>query len=134
MDLPALSPKEHSADADHRERCPAGFRDGFERMRVGGQLAVAERQAFDAPHLAEIDAAQAEALAETDAEAAPQVREAEGGLAVAAVGGAQQGEQRRVLRDGEELALAEGPAAGREGAGEEADLAEQGFLFRAAAA
>jgi len=44
----------------------------------------------------------------------PQVRQRERGLAIAAVSGAQQCEEGLVLIDGQELAVAQGPALGCE--------------------
>ena len=55
----------------------------------------------------------------------PEVGQAESGAAVAAVDGAEQAEQGVVLRHGQELAVAEGPAAGGEVTGEHPDLADE---------
>ena len=54
-----------------------------------------------------------------------QVRQRECGLAVAAIEGAKQGEQRGVLRDRQELAIARRPAGRGEVAGEDADLGDK---------
>ena len=48
-----------------------------------------------------------------DRKPAPQVRQGEGALAVAAIGGADEVEQRLVFRDGEQLPAAEHPACWR---------------------
>src|SRR4051794_9978838 len=56
-----------------------------------------------------------------------QVRQCEGLLAIAAVGGADEVEQRVVLGDGQELALAEQPADRREVAAEHPDLTDVGI-------
>src|SRR5262249_14211831 len=58
--------------------------------------------------------------------AALQVGQCEGAPAVAAVGRAEQREQRRVLRDGKQLACADGPPSGREVEGEHAYLGDEG--------
>jgi hypothetical protein len=46
-------------------------------------------------------------------------------FAVAAVGGAQEREERGVLRNGHELTVAKRPSSGREIEGENADFAEK---------
>jgi hypothetical protein len=51
------------------------------------------------------------------------IRQRERGLAVAAVGRAQDREQRRVLRDRKQLSLTEQPATRGEVAGKDGDLA-----------
>src|SRR4051812_28073543 len=56
-----------------------------------------------------------------------QVRQRKVRLAVAAVGGAEQREQRRVLREGQELAVAPRPPLGREIEREDADLGNKGI-------
>ena len=77
------------------------------------------------PDLADRARAQARSLAVVDGEAAAQVRQRERGLAVAAVDGADQREQGVVLGDRYQLSVAEGPAVGREIAGEHPDLADE---------
>src|SRR5690242_13550517 len=57
--------------------------------------------------------------------AALQIGKLEVGRAVSAIGGAEQGEQRRILLDAERLAVAEGPAFGREVEAECAQFAEK---------
>ena len=56
----------------------------------------------------------------------PEVGQREVGLAVAAVRGAEQREQRLVLVDRQELAVAERPALGREVEADDLDFAEKG--------
>ncbi len=53
------------------------------------------------------------------------VGQPEGALAVAAIGGAEQGEQRGVLRDRHQLAVAEGPSPRRKIEREDADLGHE---------
>src|SRR5262245_15207227 len=65
-----------------------------------------------------------EAVAEVQRDATTQVRQTECGLAVAAIGRADQVEERLVLRDGKELALAEHPAGRCEVAGEHSDFTD----------
>ena len=65
-----------------------------------------------------------EAVALVDRHPAAQVGQRERALAVAAVGRADQLEERLVLRDRQELAFAEHPAGRREVAGEHPDLAD----------
>ena len=76
--------------------------------------------------------ARIEAAALVDRHPAAQVRQREGALAVAAVGRADQLEQRLVLGDGQQLALAEHPARRREVAGEHPDLAYVRLCHRSA--
>jgi hypothetical protein len=54
-----------------------------------------------------------------------EVRQAEGGFAIAAEIGAKQGKQRGVLRDGKELAVARRPIGRIEAEGKELDFAEK---------
>src|SRR5438105_5975206 len=103
-------------------------------MVVGGKLAEIERDRFAAECFTQIDGTQACSLAIIHADAALEIRQGEGGLPVAAVGRAEDGEEGDVLGDGEELAVGESPAAGGEVAGEEIDLAEQGLVAGCAAA
>jgi hypothetical protein len=58
--------------------------------------------------------AQRETRAEMDRHFSLQVREGESGLAITSVGGSHQREQRRVLLDGHNLSVAEGPTFWRE--------------------
>ena len=67
--------------------------------------------------------AEGEAVALMDRKAAAQIRQREGALAVAAIGGADQVEQGLVFGDRQQLSLAEHPAGRREIAGEHADFA-----------
>src|SRR5690606_37785136 len=65
--------------------------------------------------------------ARMDRDAPAQVRQREGDLPVAAVGGADQLEERLVLRYGQQLALATHPAQGCEVAPEHVNLADVGL-------
>src|SRR5699024_5533506 len=76
---------------------------------------------------ADIAPGQARALAHVAGGAADQVRQSEGGLAIAAVGRAQQREQRGVLCDGQQGAVTNGPAVRCEVESECLDLTEEWF-------
>jgi hypothetical protein len=91
-------------------------------MRVPRDLALEERHGLAAARLAEIVQGQTRPLAGMHRRTALQVRQREVALAIAAVGGAQQREERRVLRDRQQLAIALGPALGREVEREDADF------------
>src|SRR3954462_436666 len=91
------------------------------RREIGGGKALL----FDAEGLAEGTIGQARALAHADGRAAAQVGQREGDPAVAAPGGAQEGEQGGVLRDAEKLAVGRGVAVGGEVAAELNDLADR---------
>src|SRR6478609_1427743 len=89
------------------------------------EIAGAQAQLLHADRLAEGAIGQTRALAHADGRAAAQVGEREGGLAVAAPGGAEEGEEGRVLRDGEKLSVGRGVAIGDEVAAELNDLAQR---------
>jgi len=93
------------------------------RRHVGYQ----QGDIFRACHFAEIDIAEAGACARADRTAAAQIGQREVGCAVTAEGGSQDGKQRGVLRDGEDLSGAEGPSARGEIAGEHYDTVEIRF-------
>jgi len=71
--------------------------------------------------------ARQEAVAAGDADRALQDGQGGGGSAIAAVGGAQEREESRVLADGQQLAIAERPALRCEVAGKHADLSYEGI-------
>jgi len=77
--------------------------------------------------LAERPIAQTGGLSRVHRHATAQVGQGERGLAVFAVRGAENREQRHVLIDRKDLAAAQRPAAGREVAGEHHDLANEGL-------
>ena len=91
-------------------------------MAVRRDLVDRQRDLLDAAGLAHDEAG-----ALVDRDAALQVGQREGGLAVAAVGGADQLEQDLVLGDRQELAIAHHPSGGREVAGKHANLADIGL-------
>src|SRR6187397_95594 len=96
-----------------------------------GSLLHGERDRLDASHLAQlITLADARSLAHVERNAALQVGYPEGFLAIAAIGGADQVEQRIVLGDRHQLASAKCPAGRRKAAGEHADLANIGLTHR----
>src|SRR4051794_13482796 len=87
-------------------------------MGVRRNLAHRQRDRLRAARLC-----QDEAVALMQRNPAAQVRQPEGALAVAAIGGADQVEQSLVLGDRKKLSLAEHPAGRGEIAGEDTDLA-----------
>src|ERR1051326_2430674 len=91
-------------------------------MKVGGQLLDVDRDARAAALLAE-----RVAVAHVDGDLAPQVRQVEGGLPVAAVGRAEQREERLVLVDGEGLAVAQRPALRGKVKADDLDLTQEWF-------
>lgn len=65
-----------------------------------------------------------------DGRAAPQIGQAKGCLAVAAVGGAQQRIEGLVLCNGEKLALTPGPSTRGKIEGHHTNLTQKGFRHR----
>src|SRR3989344_2977462 len=121
VDVASTSPLGGGVGADggggvgHVAQCVEG-------MGVLWQLVGGERVAFLA------DArAQWQGGAAMHGAATPQIRQAERGAPVPAVGGAKDGEQGLVLVDGQQLPMAEGPAFGREGETAQRDFAEVGL-------
>ena len=101
--------------------------DGRERMRVRWVLRGEQRDRLPTLHLADIIEGEPWPLALADRNAASQVRQRKSGLAVAAIEGAEEREQRRVLRDRQQLAFAERPSDRGEIKRENGDLADKGF-------
>src|SRR5580658_4521572 len=85
-------------------------------------LRLEQRHRGRATGLAEVVQTEPWALTWVHRGRALQVRQGEVGLAVAAVGGAEQREQRRVLAKRQELAVAEGPPGRREVKRKDPDL------------
>src|ERR1043166_9421730 len=102
-----------------------GIGRGIQGMVVDTVLGRQQRDSLDPEHLSLGVAAQPGTLAGADRHAAPQIGQRKRRYAVTAVHGAEQREQRRVLRDRQQLALAQRPAARREVIGEQRDLAEE---------
>src|SRR5262244_3888567 len=75
-------------------------------------LCLKKRNGLFASGFAQITQTQARALACLHGRVTLEVRQSEVARAVATVGGAQQGKQRRVLADRQELTIAEGPTFG----------------------
>jgi hypothetical protein len=96
-----------------------------QKMVVGRQVAGGERRVLRPTGLAEVVIRETGALARLRRVPAAQVGEGEVRLAVAAVGRAEQREERGVLRDRQDLSVAEGPALRGEVVGNEADLTEK---------
>src|SRR4051794_30446360 len=82
-------------------------------MRMQRHLALNQCHTFYATLFSQVAQGKPLALARLHRGAALQVGECERALAIAAIGGAEQREQRRVLRDRHELTVAEGPASRR---------------------
>src|SRR5260370_30873383 len=91
-------------------------------MGMGWNLALQQRHCVRATNLAEIVERESRALSGVHRRTSLHVRQREVALAVAAIGGAEQRKQRRVLRDRHKLPVAERPAFGREVERENADL------------
>jgi len=100
----------------------ASTRRAIRRMVVRGHLACGQGHRFGSPHLANGVKRQAGALAHVYGYAPLQIWQCKVLCAVAAIKGAQQAEQRRVLTDREKLPIAKHPAHGREIAPEHPDL------------
>jgi hypothetical protein len=94
---------------------------------VRRDLALEQRHRLLAAGLAEVVQAQPGPWPGASARAL-QVGKREVRLAVAAVGGAEQREQRGVLRERQELAVAERPALRREVEREDADLGDEWII------
>src|SRR5262249_45201259 len=101
-----------------------GAREG---VIVCRHLADVERYRFLAPLLSLEIARTPGSGAKVRRHPALQVGQREGGRAVAAIHGAEQGEQRGVLRNRENLAVALGPPPWREAEPERLDLPEKWF-------
>src|SRR5262245_29512998 len=94
-------------------------------MAVRWYLRLEQRDCLAAACLAEVMKRQAGPLTGMHRRVTLHVGQREVRFAVAAVGVAEQGEKRRVLRERENLAVAEGPALGREVEGEDANLSDK---------
>lgn len=94
---------------------------------VWGEVAGCESGGFVAGFGADVAVAEAGALTEVDGASSPEVGKAEVATPIAAVGGAEEGEEGLVLGDGEELAVAESPAAGWKVEAKGLDLADERF-------
>src|SRR5437016_6305927 len=81
-----------------------------------------QRDGIAAAGLAEVAQAQARALARMHWCATLQIGQGEGGLSIAAIGGAKQREQRGVLRDRQNLSVTGCPPGRREVEAKDADL------------
>src|SRR5262249_61867693 len=93
---------------------------GHDLMRVGRQFVQREEvRLFSAL------AAERELAVEVDRNSATEVGQGEVGRAVATVRRTEQREERLVLIDRQELAVAHGPSAGRKVEAEEPDLTEK---------
>src|SRR5262245_23346422 len=88
--------------------------DRVHEVIVRRQLSHSQCLALCTTGLAEIIVLQSHALPRTYRNASAQVGESKGGCAIAAVGGAEQRKQRCVLRDRQELSVAQRPSCGCE--------------------
>ena len=95
-------------------------------MAVDRVLDLAQGHLGRAARLAKRARRQAGALALVHRRSAGQIGQTKGVLSVAAIGHAEQREQRRVLDNIQQLTLAEPPASRLEGSGEHPDLAKEG--------
>src|SRR5580693_3674435 len=102
-------------------------REGLEGMRVGRRLRSEERDRFHALHAADGVVGESQPLALADRNPAAQVRQRKVRDAVSAIESAEKREQRRVLRDRQQLALTESPPLRGEIKWEKGDLTEKGF-------
>src|SRR5262245_8615958 len=91
-------------------------------MRMHRHFGDRERFRCAASHLTDVVRGESGSLAMGDSHRALQVGQSEGHPAIAAVKSPEQREQRGVLRDWQELAVAERPASWGEGETENADL------------
>src|SRR5207253_5770279 len=92
------------------------------KMGVRRDLGFEQRHGLAAASLAQVVQRQARALSRMHRGVALHIRQREIGLAVTAVGRSQQGEERRVLRERQYLAVAKGPAFGCKVEGEDSDF------------
>src|SRR5882724_1677786 len=88
----------------------AGARRRHGRVVMRGHFGRQQGNVLLAADFAQVAQGKAGALALLQWRRSLKVRQREGALAVAAIGGAKQGEERSVLADGQELAITKGPA------------------------
>ncbi len=100
----------------------SGRRSGLQSMRVSRYLGLRERDRLRAARLAFIVQAQSVALPLLDRNTTLQVGQREVAPAIAAVDRPEEREQSGVLTKGQQLAIAEGPALGREVAREDSNF------------
>ena len=81
-------------------------------MGMGLYFGQQQRYALLTAGLTQLAQAEARSLALLQWRGALEIRQGKVALSIAAIGGAQQREKRRVLADGQELAITEGPARG----------------------
>lgn len=98
---------------------------GLRGMGVRRHLRLQQRDCLLAGGFTQVAQAQARSLACLHGRAALEIGQGEVALAIAAVGSAQQGEQRSVLANGHELAVAQGPALGSKVPRENPDLSKK---------
>src|SRR3954468_20174182 len=99
-------------------------------MIVRWNLALEQGHSLCAARLAKVVQAQSWALSRVHRSTPLQVRQGEIALAISAIGGAEQREERGVLREWQELAVAPGPALRREVEGEDADFSDKRICHR----
>ena len=97
------------------------------RMGVGGHLCLVQGHLFHAHRRSQCPRRQARAAAEVHRRTSPQIRQIEHLLSVSTVDRAEQGKQRSVRTDLENLSVRELPAARREVAREHRDLTDEWF-------
>src|SRR3954463_2596078 len=99
-------------------------------MIVRGNLALEQGHSLCAARLAKVVQAQPWPLTWVHRSASLQVGQGEVALAVSAIRGAEQREERGVLRERQELAIAPRPALGCEVEGEDADFSNKRVCHR----
>jgi hypothetical protein len=105
----------------------AAWEDAVTPWVCGAHLWGCQGDLLSAADLALVSAAEAWPLSDADGRAPAQVWQPEGGSAVSAVHGAEQGEQRAVLRDRQQLTLTLRPPLGCEVEAEVTNFAEKGL-------
>src|SRR3954471_17751541 len=94
-------------------------------MIVDGNLAFEQAHSVRAARFAKVVQTQSRPLPWVHRSTSLQVGQGEVALAIPAIGGAEQREERGVLPEWQELAIAPGPALGREVEGEDANFSDK---------
>src|SRR4051794_8223455 len=99
-------------------------------MTVCGNLAFEQGHSLRAAGFPEVMQTQSRSLPRVHRSTPLQIGQGEVALAVPAIGGAEQREERGVLRERKELTVAPSPASGREIEREDADFSDKGVCHR----
>jgi len=89
---------------------------------VGRHFGLQQGNCLFPAGFAQIAQAQARTLSCLHGSATLEIRKSESALAIAAIGGAEKGEQGGILADGQKLSIAERPPLGSEVSGEDPDF------------